>query len=55
MIAKGRLSPAKPARESSVEEIGQWMSGLWDAMEPGAAVAASAQRAGKEAGLAYQA
>jgi len=29
VIAKGRLSPAKPASETSVEEIGVWMSGLW--------------------------
>jgi simple sugar transport system ATP-binding protein len=29
VIAKGRLSPAKPIRETSVEEIGVWMSGLW--------------------------
>jgi simple sugar transport system ATP-binding protein len=31
VIAKGRLSPAKRTRETNVEEIGQWMSGLWDA------------------------
>ncbi|NJN40296.1 MAG: ABC transporter ATP-binding protein, partial [Gammaproteobacteria bacterium] len=30
VIAKGRLSPARPAAETSVEEIGQWMSGLWE-------------------------
>ena len=29
VIAKGRLSPAKPTAETSVEEIGVWMSGLW--------------------------
>jgi simple sugar transport system ATP-binding protein len=29
VIAKGRLSPAKRARETNVEEIGVWMSGLW--------------------------
>jgi simple sugar transport system ATP-binding protein len=29
VIAQGRLSPAKRARETSVEEIGVWMSGLW--------------------------
>jgi len=31
VIAQGRLSPAKRAAETSVEEIGQWMSGLWEA------------------------
>jgi general nucleoside transport system ATP-binding protein len=39
VIAKGRLSPAKPASETSVEEIGVWMSGMW----PGADGAAEAQ------------
>ena len=34
VIAKGRLSPARPASETSVEEIGVWMSGLW----PGSAL-----------------
>jgi ABC-type uncharacterized transport system ATPase subunit len=29
VIAKGRLSPAKPAAQTSVEEIGVWMSGMW--------------------------
>ena len=29
VIAKGRLSPAKPAAETNVEEIGVWMSGMW--------------------------
>jgi len=41
VMAKGRLSPAKPASETSVEEIGVWMSGLW----PGADDAAEAQHA----------
>ena len=35
VIAKGRLSPAKAAADTSVEEIGVWMSGMW----PGAGVA----------------
>ena len=34
VIAKGRLSPAKAAADTSVEEIGVWMSGMW----PGAGV-----------------
>jgi simple sugar transport system ATP-binding protein len=35
VIAKGRLSPAKAIRETNVEEIGVWMSGMWpDAGDP---------------------
>ena len=41
VIAKGRLSPAKPASETNVEEIGVWMSGMW----PGAEDAAEARHA----------
>jgi simple sugar transport system ATP-binding protein len=33
VIAGGRLSPAKPVAETSVEEIGLWMSGLWPAAQ----------------------
>jgi len=33
VIAKGRVSPALPVAEATVERIGTWMSGLW----PGAA------------------
>jgi simple sugar transport system ATP-binding protein len=33
VMAGGRLSPLVPARETSVEKIGVWMSGMW----PGAA------------------
>jgi ABC-type uncharacterized transport system ATPase subunit len=29
VIANGRLSPSRPASETSVEDIGVWMSGLW--------------------------
>jgi simple sugar transport system ATP-binding protein len=29
VIAKGRLSPTRRTSETSVEEIGVWMSGLW--------------------------
>ncbi len=39
VIAKGRLSPTKPAAQTNVEEIGVWMSGMW----PGAAPAAEAR------------
>ncbi|MFN3984102.1 MAG: ABC transporter ATP-binding protein [Rhodocyclaceae bacterium] len=38
VIAKGRLSPTRPIRDTSVEEIGMWMSGLW----PGAPAAEAA-------------
>jgi simple sugar transport system ATP-binding protein len=40
VIAKGRLSPAKPTAQTNVEEIGVWMSGMW----PGAGDAAEARR-----------
>ncbi|MBI1907545.1 MAG: ABC transporter ATP-binding protein [Rhodocyclales bacterium] len=33
VIAKGRLSPSKPTAETSVEEIGVWMSGMWPGAE----------------------
>ena len=29
VIANGRLSPSKPCNETSIEEIGVWMSGMW--------------------------
>jgi len=47
VIADGRLSPAVRTHDTSVEEIGRWMSGLWDA-------AAGAGRA-KESGVAVPA
>ena len=31
VIARGRLSPSVPAREATIEQIGQWMAGLFDA------------------------
>ena len=30
VMAKGQLSPSVPRAEATVEQIGQWMSGLWD-------------------------
>ena len=30
VIAKGRVSPSIPIAEASIEQIGQWMSGLWN-------------------------
>jgi len=29
VIARGRLSPSVPAREATIERIGQWMGGLF--------------------------
>jgi simple sugar transport system ATP-binding protein len=37
VIAKGRLSPAKPIRETNIEEIGLWMSGMWPGSDTSAA------------------
>ena len=34
VIAKGRLSPSRPASETTVEDIGVWMSGLWPDANP---------------------
>jgi simple sugar transport system ATP-binding protein len=31
VIAKGRLSPSVPTAQASTLQIGEWMSGLWDA------------------------
>jgi len=39
VIARGRVSPAVPASQATREQIGQWMSGLWD----GAAAHATAE------------
>ena len=30
VIARGRLSPSIPTRDATVEQIGQWMAGLFD-------------------------
>ena len=30
VMAKGRLSPPVMARDATIEQIGAWMSGLWD-------------------------
>ncbi len=50
VIAKGRLSPAKRTRDTNVEEIGVWMSGLWPGAED-----AGARPTEKEVALAPQA
>jgi len=44
VIAKGRLSPAKKASETNVEEIGVWMSGMWPGADALAAGAGEAPR-----------
>ncbi len=38
VIAQGRVSPSIPTAQATIERIGEWMSGLWDAK--GAAYAA---------------
>ncbi len=37
VIAKGRLSPSIDRAKATVPQIGEWMSGLWDAPAPSAA------------------
>jgi len=39
VMANGRLSPAKRTSETSIEEIGVWMSGLWPGAERTRAIA----------------
>ena len=34
VIARGKLSPSVPLAQATVEKIGEWMSGLWDAATP---------------------
>jgi len=34
VISRGRLSPCKPLGETSIDEIGVWMSGLWEQATP---------------------
>jgi simple sugar transport system ATP-binding protein len=33
VIAEGRVSPSKKTSETSIEEIGVWMSGIWPGAE----------------------
>jgi simple sugar transport system ATP-binding protein len=40
VIAQGRISPAIATRDASIERIGQWMSGLWEASKESDRVAA---------------
>jgi len=34
VIANGRLSPAKNLADTNIDEIGVWMSGMWDQASP---------------------
>ena len=36
VMARGRMSPAVPTSEATVEQIGVWMSGLWPGGSSGA-------------------
>ncbi len=42
VIARGRLSPSVPVAQATVEQIGLWMSGLWDAGPAATETAAAA-------------
>jgi len=41
VIGSGRLSPAKPTEECDVEQMGRWMSGMFDADDDGAPIHAA--------------
>ena len=45
VMAEGRISPARPAADFTMEEIGIWMAGLWPGAETAAARAASQEAA----------
>ena len=34
VMARGRLSPSIATAEATIEQIGEWMSGLWPGSEP---------------------
>jgi simple sugar transport system ATP-binding protein len=50
VIAQGRLSPPKPIRDTNVEEIGVWMSGMWPDAGDAAAAAPMHEEAPHAAG-----
>jgi simple sugar transport system ATP-binding protein len=50
VIAQGRLSPSKPIRDTNVEEIGVWMSGMWPDVDGAAPVAPTRKEAHHAAG-----
>ncbi len=35
VVAQGRLSPALPVSQATIEQVGEWMSGLWPHAEQG--------------------
>ncbi len=37
VIAKGRLSPSIDTVRATIEQVGEWMSGLWDSAAVGTA------------------
>jgi simple sugar transport system ATP-binding protein len=39
VIAQGKLSPSVPTAQATIEQIGEWMSGLWPKASPTAEVA----------------
>jgi general nucleoside transport system ATP-binding protein len=43
VIARGRLSPSVPTAQATVEQIGEWMSGLWPGTAADTREAAHAQ------------
>ena len=45
VMAEGRMSPARPATDFTMEEIGVWMAGLWPGAETTAAQAAAHEAA----------
>jgi len=42
VIAKGRLSPSVPVAQATIEQVGIWMSGLWQGAPAATAAAAAA-------------
>ena len=48
VMAKGRLSPSLPIADATVELIGVWMSGLWDAESQGSNQQSALQGADQE-------
>ncbi|MCP4387006.1 MAG: ABC transporter ATP-binding protein, partial [Gammaproteobacteria bacterium] len=34
VIAEGRISPSKKLADTNIDEIGVWMSGMWDQQAP---------------------
>jgi general nucleoside transport system ATP-binding protein len=43
VIAQGRMSPSIPVAQATIEQIGEWMSGLWNRASDAPATAAAVQ------------